>query len=86
MKYWLQDNDMEMYSTRNEEDSVVAERFIRTLKNKIYNYMTSISKNVCNDKLDVIVNKYNNTYSTTKMKPADVNSGTYIDFNVEEIY
>ena len=84
MKYWLQDHDMEMCSTHNEEDSVVAERFIRTLKNKIYNYMTSISKNVCNDKLDVIVNKYNNTY--TKMKPADVNSGTYIDFNVEEIY
>ena len=57
MKYWLQDNDMEMYSTHNEEDSVVAERFIRTLKNKIYNYMTLISKNVLNDKLDVVVNK-----------------------------
>ena len=77
---------MEMYSTHNKEDSVVAERFIGTLKNKIYDYMTSISKNVCNDKLDVIVSKYNNTYSTTKMKPADVNSSTYIDFNVEEIY
>ena len=70
-----------MCSTFDEEKSVVAERFIRTLKNKIYKYMTTISKNVCIGKLDNIVNKYNNTYHTTiKMKPADVEDNTYIDF------
>ena len=58
-----------MYSTHNEGKSVVAERFIRTLKSKIYEYMTSISKNVYIDELGDIVNKYNNTYHTTiKMK------------------
>ena len=57
MKSRLQDNDIEMYSTHNEGKSVVAERFIRTLKNKIYKYTTSISKNVYIDKLDDIVNK-----------------------------
>ena len=62
-----------MYSTNNEGKSVVAERFIRTLKSKIYKHMTSISKNVYIDKLDDIVSKYNNTYYTTiKMKPIDV--------------
>ena len=50
-----------MYSMHNERKSVFAERFIRTLKNKIYKYMTSISKNLYIDKLDDIVNKYNNT-------------------------
>ena len=69
-----------MYSTFNEGKSVVTERYIRTLKNKIYKYMTSVSKNVYIDKLDDIVNKYNNTYhSTIKMKPVDVKSSTYID-------
>ena len=61
-KKWLQDNDIVIYSTHNEEKSVVAERFIRTLKSKIYNNMTSISKNVYIDKLNDIVDKYNNTY------------------------
>ena len=66
-------NDIEMYSTHNEGKSVIAERFIRTLKNKIYKYVTSISKNVYIDKLYDIVNKYNNTYhSTVKMKHLDV--------------
>ena len=51
-----------MYSTHNEGKSVVAERFIRTTRNKIYKYMTSISKNVHIDKLDGIMNEYNNTY------------------------
>ena len=51
-----------MYSTHNEGKSVVAERFIRTLKNKIYKHMTAVSKNVYIDKLDDIVNKYNSTY------------------------
>ena len=60
-KKWLKDNDIEMYSIHSEGKSVVAERFIRTLKTKIYKYMTSISKNVYIDKLD-IVNEYNNTY------------------------
>ena len=84
MKSWLEKNDIEMYSTHNEGKSVIAERFIRTLKNKIYKYMTSISKNVYIDKLDDIVNKYNNTYhSTIKMKPADVKSNTYIDSRKE---
>ena len=51
MKLWLQDNDIEMHSTHNEGESVGGERFIRTLKNKIYKYMTLVSKNVCIDKL-----------------------------------
>ena len=46
-KKWLNGNDTEMYSIHNEGKSVVAERFIRTLKNKIYKYMTSVSKNAC---------------------------------------
>ena len=71
-----------MYSTYNEGKSAVAERFITTLKNKIYKYMTWISKNVYINKLDDIVNKYNYTYhSTIKMKFVDVKSSTYIDFN-----
>ena len=59
-------------------------RFIRTLKNKIYKYMTAILKNVYIDKLEDIVKKYNNTYHTTiKMKPADVKDNTYIHFEKE---
>ena len=73
-----------MYSTNNEGKSVIAERFIRTLKTKIYKYMTSISKSVYIDKLDDIVKKYNNTYHTTiKMKPVDVKDSTYIDVKKE---
>ena len=69
-----------MYSTNNEGKSVIAERFIRTLKTKIYKYMTAISKNVYIDKLDDIVNEYNNKYHTTiKIKPNDVKNNTYID-------
>ena len=71
-----------MYSTHNKGKSVVAERFIRTLKNKIYKYMTSVSKNGYIHKLADIVNKYNNRYhSTIKMKPVDIKSGKYINFN-----
>ena len=78
-KKWLKDNDIEMYSIHNEGKSVVAERFIRTLKNKIYKYMTSISKNVYIDKLDDIVKEYNNKYHTSiKMKPVDIMDNTYI--------
>ena len=79
-KKWLQDNYIIMYSTNNEGKSVVAELFIRILKSKIYKYMTSISRNVYIDKLNPIVNKYNNTYHTTiKMKPIDVKDNTYIN-------
>ena len=71
-----------MYTIHNEEKYVAAERFIRNLKKKIYKYVTSISKNVCVLKLDDIVNRYNNTYHRTiKMKPVDVESSTYIEFN-----
>ena len=67
---WLEDNDIEIYSITNKEKSVVAERFIRTLETKIYKYTTSISKNVYIDKLDDIVNDYNNRYHRTiNMKP-----------------
>ena len=84
LKKWLKDNDIEMYSTNNEGKSVIAERFIRTLKNKFYKYMTSILKNVYINKLDDIVKKYNNTYHTSiKMKPIDVKDNTYIDFKKE---
>ena len=77
-KKWLKDNDIEMYSTNNEGKSVIAERFIRTLKTKIYKYMTSISKNVYINKLDHIVKEYNNKYhATIKMKPVDVKDNTY---------
>ena len=62
-----------MYSIHNEGKSVVAERFIRTLKTKIYKYMTSISKNVYIDKLDDIVNEYNSTnHRAIQMKPVDI--------------
>ena len=75
-----------MHSTHNEGKFVIAERSIRTSKNKIYKYMTSISKNVYIDKLDGIGNKYSNTYySTIKMKPVDVKSSTYIDSSKEMI-
>ena len=79
-KKWLKDNDIEMHSIHNEEKFVVAEWVIRTLKTKIYRYMTSISKNVYIDKLDDMVNEYNNTYHrTVKMKPVDVKDNAYID-------
>ena len=76
-----------MYSTYNEGKSVVAERFIRTLKNKLYKHMTATGKNVYYDVLDDIVNEYNNTkHSTIKMKPIDVkdNKRVYIDEHNEK--
>ena len=73
-----------MYSTHNEGKSAVAERFIRTIKNKIYKYVTSISKKMYIDKIDDIVHKYNNkNHRTIKMKPIDVTDNTYIDFGKE---
>ena len=84
LKSWLEKNDIEMYSTHNEGKSVIAERFIKTIKNKIYTYITSISKNVDIDKLDDIVHKYNNKkYRSIKMKPIDVKDNTYIEFGKE---
>ena len=80
----MRDNDIVLYSTNNERKSVVDERFIRTLKSKICKYMTSISKNVYIDKLDDIVDEYNNAYHTTiKMKPIDVKDNTYINTDKE---
>ena len=64
-KIWLKGNDIEMYSIRNEGKSVVAERFIRTLRTKICKCMTSLSKNVYINKVDYIVNGYNNAYHRT---------------------
>ena len=71
-----------MYSTYNEEKSVVAERFIRTPKNKIFKHMTAISKNIYFDVLYGIVNKYNNTvHRTIKIKPIDLISDSYAEHN-----
>ena len=71
-----------MYSTYNEGKSVVTERFIRTLKNKIFKHMTAISKNIYFDVLDDIVDKYNNTvHKTIKMKPIDVTDDSYAEYN-----
>ena len=68
-----------MYSIHNEGNSIVTETFIRTLKSKIYKYVTSVSKNVYIDKLDDIVGEYNNTcYRAIKMKPVDVKDNTYM--------
>ena len=80
LKKWIKDNDIEMCSIHNEGKSFVAEKFIRTLKNKICKYMTSISKKVYINKLDDLVSEYNNKYHRTiKMKPVDVKDNTYID-------
>ena len=86
-KKWLSGNDIIMYSTYNEGKSVVAERFIRTLKNKLYKHMTATGKNVYYDVLDDIVNEYNNTkHNAIKMKPKDVgdNKRAYIDEHNEK--
>ena len=83
---WLSDND-NMYSTYNEGKSVVAERFIRTLKNKLYKHMTATGKHIHYDVLDDVVNKYNKTkHSTIKTKPIDVknNKRVYIDEHNEK--
>ena len=73
-----------MYWIHNEGKSVVAERFIRALKTEIYKYMTFVLKNVYIDKLDNIVDEYNNTnHRTIKMKPVDVKDNTYFDYEKE---
>ena len=86
-KKWLSDNDVIMHSTYNESKSVIAEIFIRTLKNKLYKHTTAIGKNVYYDVLDDVVNEYNsNKHSTIKMKPIDVidNKRVYIDEHNEK--
>ena len=81
-KDFLKINNIEMYSTYNEGKSVVTERFIRTLKNKIFKNMTAISKNIYFDRLDDIVSKYNNTvHRAIKMKPIDITSDSYAEYN-----
>ena len=88
-KKWLKDNSIEMHSTHNEGKSVVAERFIRSLQNKVYKQMTAISKNVYFDVLDDIVDEYNNTvgeynntyHKTIKMKPIDVKNDSFAEYN-----
>ena len=86
-KKWLSDNNIEMYSAYNEGKPVVAERFIRTLKNKFYKHMTATGKNVYYNVLDNVVSKYNNTkHSTIKTKLIDVknNKRVYIDEHNEK--
>ena len=81
-KDFLKINNTEMYSTFNEGKPVVAERFIKTLKNTIFKHMTTISKNVYIDVLNDIVNKYNNTvHRTIKIKPIDVTGDSYVEYN-----
>ena len=73
-----------MYSTHNEGEFVVAERFIRTLKNKLHKHMTAISKNVYFDVLNDIVDEYNNIYHRTiKMKSIDVRDDSFAEYNEE---
>ena len=76
----MKTNNIEKDSTYNEGKSVVAERFIRKLKNKFFKHMTAISKNVYFDVLDDIVNKYNNTvHRAIKMKTIDVTDDSYVE-------
>ena len=83
-KKFLKDNGISMYSTFNEGKSVVAERFVRTLRNKMCKHMTAISKKVDFDLLDDIVDEYNNTYhKTIKMKPVDVGDDSFAEYNEE---
>ena len=71
-----------MYSTYNEGKSVVAERFVRALKSKVFKYMVAVSKIIYFDALDAIVNKYNNAvHRLIKMKPIDVTYGSYVEYN-----
>ena len=80
----LKSNYIKIYWTYDEGKSVVVERFIRILKNKIFKHMTAVSKNVYFDVLDDIVNNYNNTYHRTiTMKRIDVKPDSYAEYNVD---
>ena len=84
LKIFLKINNIEMYPIYNEGKSVVAERFIRTLKNKIFKHMTTISEYVYIDVLNDIVNRYNNTvHKTIKMELIDVTGDSYVEYNEE---
>ena len=81
-KRFLKINNIEMYSTYNQGKSIAAERFNRTLKNKVFKHVTAFPKNAYFDALDDIVNQYNNTVKITiKMKPIDVTSDSYAEHN-----
>ena len=81
-KDFLKINNVKMYSAYNEGISVVAERFIRTLKNKIFKQMTTINQNIYFDVLDDILDKYNNTvHKTIKMRPIEVTDDSYAKYN-----
>ena len=81
-KRFLKNNNIEMCWTCNEGKSDVVERFIKTLKIKLFKHMTAVSKNVCFNVLDDIVNKYYNTvHRTIKIKPVDVKSDFYAEYN-----
>ena len=87
-KKWLKDNNLKMYSTHNEglysQKCVVAERFIRTIKNKLYKHVTAISKNVHFNVLNDIVDKCNNVHhKAIKMKPVDVKIDSFVEYNEE---
>ena len=83
-KTFLKDNDIEMHSTHNEGKSFVAERFIRTLKNKIYKHMTIAGKNIYFNALDDIIDTYNNTWhSSIKMKPKYVTDYSFAEYSEE---
>ena len=83
-KSFLKENDIEMYSTYNEGKSVVAERFIKTLKNNIYKHMTAIGENLYFNDLDDIVKKYNNAiHSLIKMKPKHVTDDCFVEYSEE---
>ena len=83
-KKCLNDNEIKMYSIHNERKSVVAERFIKTLKKKIFKHMTAVSKNVYFDVLNNIVDEYNNIYHRTiKMKPINVKPDSYAKYNFD---
>ena len=83
MKSWLQDYDKKLYSAHSDGKSVVAEKFVVTLKNKFYKHMIWISKNASINKLDDIINEYINThYRTIKMKPDVENNDKYRKYGI----
>ena len=84
IKSRLHNNNTEIYSTRNDGQPGVAERFVKTIKIKACMHMTSASKNIYNDKSDKIVVKYINIFHIKiKVKPINVNSNTYIDLKLK---
>ena len=81
-KRFLKTNNIEMYSTYSKGKSVVVERFIRTLKNKIFKHMAAVSKNVYFDVLKDVLDKYNYTvHRSIKMKPIDITPDSYTEHN-----